>query len=194
MGEISLITKNWTSLWRKTRRMEAAEEISRSGAEIALLQETRLKSNNHLAIPKMKVIQSEAGVGTLIAHSDKLECTRVTLNLKIINYTAISINWGNKTILIVSIYVPCGHPPGVKEDLGELLTISQNNYYDGCILRGDWNAQHPSWNIAPGLSNGNALKAELRNNSGWSIEHSGENTFRGISNLDFFIVSGAVIC
>lgn len=70
---------------------------------------------------------------------------RVTINLEVINYTAVSLKCKVGTVLIVSIYVPCGvRRDALSKDLDTLAAVAMK--YEECIFGGDWNARHPLWN------------------------------------------------
>lgn len=195
MAGIIVFSQNVSSLRLRVRRSEVDQHIKDAKADIALLQETRLNNRNNLELSRMRVYRCDEGVGTAIAIKDQLKSSRVWIaGVVSVDYTAIKIHVNKECILLVSIYVPCNiKSDEYRTDLEALA--DELHKYAGVIVGGDWNSRHRSWQVC-------AQDAENCNRvilSKWVKEHpelsqrqTGQYTFRGITNLDFFFISGVV--
>lgn len=186
------MTYNTTSVVRRERRKIVDDIIKKEKVDIALLQETHLKERHGLFFSQMTIYRSHEGVGTAIGIKDKIQSARVYIKgVNKINYTAITTRRKSKRVLILSLYIPHNVIPEIiKEELKLLRDESQE--YDETIIGGDLNARHTDWNEANDkvkCIRGKALKAWLEEDVDLQLMSPSENTFRGQSKLDHFIVS-----
>lgn len=190
---LNIISYNTTSLVSRQKRAEVNHVIDNQCANIILLQETHLKNNHSLFLSGMKVVRTDDGVGTAIGVKCNIKYEKVTLNLECINYTAVSVKRKEGTVLVISIYVPCGIGGGrLWKDLQMIKVAAEQ--YEETVLGGDWNAHHAQW-LSGGQENpaGRTIMRFLNDNAVMEILSTATHTFRGRTTLDFFIVTRGVI-
>lgn len=191
MTGLNILSYNATSLINRTRRVEINDTINKTEAMVVLLQETRLNPKHSLVLSRMKVYRNDEGVGTAIGVKFDLAAERVPLTLKFINCTAVAMKTKKGKILIVSIYVPCNLKCGdMAEDLEKIQNATEE--YSEVILGGDWNAHHSDWETSGSDkvdTAGRTIVNHVKANGELRIIAPPSPTFRGISTIDFFIIS-----
>lgn len=189
----NIITYNATNLCGRPRRAEVNHLINKERANIILLQETHLMDKHSLFLSGMKVVRTDDGVGTAVGVKCNIKFEKVYISLLYINYTAVCVKREEGSVLIVSIYVPCGINSGqLNKDLQTIRDVAEK--YDETVLGGDWNAHHSMWKSG-GVENraGVAVARILTECTELVLLHTMSHTFRGRTTLDFFITSRGII-
>lgn len=192
MAAINIMTMNVTSLIARERRLEADQFIKEEKVDIIMMQEAHLNERHRLKLSNMNVYRNDEGVGTVVCILDryKSECVRIN-NMKTVVVAAAKINKQIKSIVVMSIYVPCtAKRADLVEDLKVIGEICEE--YDKCIIGGDWNARNIKWNSEnDGITNGNGriLEEWLEENEEITMKSTKENTFRNETKLDYFVTS-----
>lgn len=192
INDLELMTYNPTSLIKRERRKVVDELIKKEQIDIVLLQETRQRECHGLFFSKMKIYKSSEGVGTAIGIKDKYKSQRVFIkDMKLLNYTAITIYSRNKRVLVVSLYID--HKIKKEELEEELKALSaEAEKYDDVIIGGDLNSRNIAWNEANDTvtcMRGRTIKDWIDNHLDLELISPLGNTFRGESKLDHFIMS-----
>lgn len=192
MAAINIMTMNTTSLKARERRQEADQFVKDEKVDVILIQETHLNEKHTLKFANMQVYRNDDGVGTAIGILDKYKSERVRVDsLKTVVVAAAKIKRQNETIVVMSVYVPCG---ALRCEVAEdLKTIGEKcDEFDWCILGGDWNARNVRWNETnDGVTNvnGKELAKWIDENEEVILISTKENTFRNETKLDHFVIS-----
>jgi hypothetical protein len=122
----------------------------------ALLSETHLKPHERFSIQNYHFYRNDHQPGrkggTAVAVKKGISHTHVDLPPFVsVEATGVCIPIGNKEILLAAVYKYLGRTWS-DADIAELLSLRHK-----CILAGDLNAKHPSWNSAVSNPSGEKL-------------------------------------
>lgn len=111
--------------------------------------------------------------------------------LKTVNVVAAKIKKQDKTIIVMSIYIPCD---AKKSELAEDLRYIGDtcDEFDKYIIGGDWNARTTRWNVKDDYAtntNGAVVLKWLEESEERILRSTKEITFRNVSKLDHFVIS-----
>jgi hypothetical protein len=123
---------------------------------VALFSETHLKPHERFSIQNYHLYRNDRQPGrkggTAIAVKKGIPHSHVDLPpLVSVEATGVCIPIGNKEILLAAVYKSPGRTCS-DADITELLSLRHK-----CILAGDLNAKHPSWNSAVSNPSGEKL-------------------------------------
>lgn len=165
--------------------IEVGENIKQEGAAVALLQETRLEDKRKLIVKGMIAFKSSERVGTAVCIQERIRAERIPIKgVTLINYTVVKIRRAKESIMLMSIYVPVNCARIELEDELRIIIEATDHY--------DFNARYTWWNAKPedpNNSNGAVLANVLRDFPEVVLKSTCDNTFRGISKLDHFLVN-----
>jgi exonuclease III len=138
------------------QRHELSKQLQDLHLDVALFSETHLKPQDRVHIQNYHfyriVHHPERKGGTAVAVSKGIPHRHIDLPPLIsVEATGVGIPIGNREILLATIYKSPGHTWN-DADITELLSFSHK-----CILAGDLNAKHPSWNSAVSNPSGQKL-------------------------------------
>jgi hypothetical protein len=138
------------------QRYELSKQLQDLHIDVPLFSETHLKSHERFYIPNYHFYRidphPERKGGTAVAVMKGIPHKHVGLPpLVSVEATGICIPIGNTEILLAAVY----KSPGctwIDADIAELLSLGHK-----CILAGDLNAKHPSWNSTISIPSGEKL-------------------------------------
>jgi exonuclease III len=138
------------------QRYELSKQLQDLHIDMALFSETHLKPYEKFYIPNYHfywiALHPGRKGGTAIAVWKGFSHKHVDLPpLVSVEATGVCIPIGNREILLTAVYKPPGRTRS-DADISELLSLGHK-----CILAGDLNAKHPSWNSTVSKPSGKKL-------------------------------------
>lgn len=193
---VRIFCQNVTSMREKKRVIELEQNIIQERATVVLLQELHTPDNRRIALKGLKIFRCDDGVGTAVFVNDRVQAERVMIRgITKVNYTAVKIKRNKGHMLVMSLYIPVNSPTDqLEEDLK--LIFEETDKYQEVIIGGDLNAKHRTWNVKPEDTenrNGKTLFNVLCDYPEIARISTVDNTFRGQSKLDHFLVDRILV-
>lgn len=182
---------SWNANSVRNKQAELHDVLSKYDIDVALLQETFLKSSHRYSIPGYVVYRNDrtpgSGGGTaVLVRKNITHNVLPSSRLNNIEHTSIQIETSSDPIKVTSLYRKCStHQPD------EFLSlVADNSPY---IIGGDFNAHHPLWEHSNITPPGRHI-VELAGLLGFGLALPDYPTFYPNNNrtegiLDFFILN-----
>ena len=188
---LKILSLNCDSLIGHERRIQLQAITRTDRPDVVLLQETHFNKRHHLVIAGFRVFRNDEGNGTAILIKNNIKCCQVTTTTEHVGLCLAKIYAeGSEDIIIGSLYIPCDiHSEQMRADMRKLEEIIEER--DFCVLGGDLNARHLSWDTENNR-NGPRLRKWLDTPNQLYQLMSPPVPTRGESKLDHFLVSRAI--
>jgi ribonuclease HI len=155
---LNIIQINIRSIFKNLSELKNL--VNTEKIDIAMLQETMIgqKTPPHIhgyKLAYMKKHNCHRGVGILV--NEKIPHKQVKMpKLSKIETTAITINYKDEDMILISCYMPHGATDkAIEKDMADILVIADRYKYS--IVGGDWNAKNTSWGSLENCSRGKVL-------------------------------------
>ncbi|GFW24947.1 probable RNA-directed DNA polymerase from transposon X-element [Trichonephila clavipes] len=142
--KLHIVSWNADGIQRKIEELE--NYINDNSPDIIALQETNLRPCIDLNIPNYSTHRNDRlthrGGGTAILVKNSIAHHVINIYTTAVNITAIEIEGPTNNITVCSLYRSPSSP--INSFIPDLIKIFRNRAQ--CIIVGDYNARHPTWN------------------------------------------------
>ncbi|GFY01599.1 RNA-directed DNA polymerase from mobile element jockey [Trichonephila clavipes] len=142
--KLHIVSWNADGIQRKIEELE--NYINDNSSDIIALQETNLRPCIDLNIPNYSTHRNDRlthrGGGTAILVKNSIAHHVINIYTTAVNITAIEIEGPTNNITVCSLYRSPSSP--INSFIPDLIKIFRNRAQ--CIVVGDYNARHPTWN------------------------------------------------
>ncbi|GFW30186.1 RNA-directed DNA polymerase from mobile element jockey [Trichonephila clavipes] len=142
--KLHIVSLNADGIQRKIEELE--NYINDNSPDIIALQETNLRPCIDLNIPKYSTHRNDRlthrGGGTAILVKNSIAHHVINIYTTVVNITAIEIEGPTNNITVCSLYRSPSSP--INSFYPDLIKIFRNRAQ--CIIVGDYNARHSTWN------------------------------------------------
>ncbi|GFW69114.1 nucleic-acid-binding protein from transposon X-element [Trichonephila clavipes] len=142
--KLHIVSWNADGIQRKIEELE--NYINDNSPDIIALQETNLRPCIDLNIPNYSTHRNDRlthrGGGTAILVKNSIAHHVINIYTTAVNITAIEIEGPTNNITVCSLYRSPSSP--INSFIPDLIKIFRNRAQ--CIVVGDYNARHPTWN------------------------------------------------
>lgn len=149
---------SWNANGLSNQHYEFVNFVTCNNPDLILIQETLIKTTIPF-LPGYEYYANNQGRGTIIYYKDSLEVEQIfILNLPF-EYVCVKL----ADIIIANVYI------SQNSNINELSKIFNVN--NKCIIAGDFNSRHISWNCFSNNTNGNKLVSFLNANPLLQLQH-----------------------
>ena len=185
--KMKIMTLNCNSLVTHERRIQLQVITRRERPDVVLLQETYFTSFHQPVIAGYRVFRNDEGNGTAILIRENIKCCQISTEAEHIGLCMAKINLGDDYIIVGSVYIPCHiRAEQIRTELRRLEDVLEQ--HDFCVLGGDLNARHVSWDIENNVNGCHFRKWLDQPDQMYQLMSPPEPT-RGDSKLDHFLTN-----